>query len=74
MPADGPVVAVVGRSPRNWLHSADILVYEPRSDAAALLWLATVFGRYPGCAAAVVRRRDRLLLAVRGPARAGVGR
>ena len=66
MSADGPVIAVVGRSPRNWLHSADVLVYDSACDVAAWVWLATVFGRYPGCAAAVVRQPDRLVLVIRG--------
>jgi len=62
MPSDEPVVAVIGRSPRNWLHSADILVYEPRSELSGWAWLATVFTRYPGCAAAIVRLPHRLVL------------
>jgi hypothetical protein len=70
MSADRPVVALVGHSPRNWLHCADILVYEPSSEYAALAWLATVFGRYPGCVAALVRFPDRGLLMVRGQAAA----
>ncbi|HWC82779.1 MAG TPA: hypothetical protein VG756_22730 [Pseudonocardiaceae bacterium] len=59
------LIAIVGRSPRNWLHSADILIYHAPAEPVALVWLATVFGRYPGCAAAIARCPGRCLIAVR---------
>ena len=47
------VVAFVGRCPRHWLQSADVIVSVQESLPVALLSVVTTLAGYPGCAVAL---------------------
>ncbi|HEX3782585.1 MAG TPA: hypothetical protein VHX38_23205 [Pseudonocardiaceae bacterium] len=52
------LVVATEKAPPNWLHSADIVLAEADTPAAAA-WLAVdLLRRYPGCLAACVTSPD----------------
>lgn len=54
----GPVVAVDGRSSREWMQAADIVVGQHRSRRSARRWASEIRYRYPGCTLAVSCHRS----------------
>lgn len=54
----GPVVAVDGLSPREWMQAADVVVAQHRSRRSARRWAEAIQRSYPGCTLAISRHRS----------------
>ena len=52
-------VVATEQSPKNWLHSADVIVADVETADAAMRLAEELLRRYPGCVAACVLVRGR---------------